>query len=141
MSASEDDCWDRIRQELVLDQLSPKARARVREAFDQARRAFDFTTHSEDAFTEDHRIFLDRRISDIKTYNPYATDLSLADYVRNIFIDEYRTSLSNFVDCQQGDFIVYNDTVAYQLDFEIKMPFSIVVDRGGDYLKIAPAAS
>jgi len=60
--------------------------------------------------------------------------------IKNLFIEEYRARISNFVNCEQGNIVVYNDSVAYKLDFEIKMPFSIVIDRGGDLLKIAPSA-
>ena len=60
--------------------------------------------------------------------------------IKNLFIEEYLARISNFVNCEQGNIVVYNNCVAYKLDFKIKMPFSIMIDRGGDFLKIAPSA-
>ena len=60
--------------------------------------------------------------------------------IKNILKEKYRARIHNFVNYQQGNIVVHNNNVAYKFDFEIKMPLSVVIDRSGDYLKIASSA-
>lgn len=38
---------------------------------------------------------------------------------------------------KNGDVIVYKDTIAYQFDFEIKIPISVIVNRQGECLNLS----
>ncbi|MCA1785820.1 MAG: hypothetical protein LC657_07560, partial [Desulfobacteraceae bacterium] len=45
-------------------------------------------------------------------------------------------SLQDQVDYKNGDLVVYDNQIAYKLDFEIKMPLSVIFNRQGECLDI-----
>jgi len=57
--------------------------------------------------------------------------------IEKIVKDRHKLSIKDDVSYRQGDIIVHDGKVAYQLDFEVKMALSVVFDRDGNYLSIA----
>ena len=57
--------------------------------------------------------------------------------IKKIFKQKYWARIQNYVNYQQGDIVVHKNRVAYKFDFEVKVPISVVIDRTGDYLKMA----
>jgi len=57
--------------------------------------------------------------------------------IKKIVKDHHKLSIEDDVAYRQGDIIVHDGKVAYQLDFEVKMRLSVVFDRDGNYLSLA----
>ncbi|MBW2367010.1 MAG: hypothetical protein JRH15_03895 [Deltaproteobacteria bacterium] len=57
--------------------------------------------------------------------------------IKKIVKDHHKLSIEDDVAYRQGDIIVQDGKVAYQLDFEVKMRLSVVFDRDGNYLSLA----
>jgi hypothetical protein len=49
--------------------------------------------------------------------------------------------LETQVDYKKGDLVVHDNQIAYKLDFEIRMPLSVVFNREGECLEIASFAA
>ena len=62
------------------------------------------------------------------------------DSIEKVVKERHKLSIQDDVEYQQGDIVVYNNQVAYKLDFEVKMTLSVVFDRNGNYLSIATSA-
>ena len=62
------------------------------------------------------------------------------DSIEKVVKERHKLSIQDDVEYQQGDIVVYNDQVAYKLDFEVKMTLSVMFDRNGNYLSIATSA-
>jgi len=57
--------------------------------------------------------------------------------IENIFLKEHNLKIEEDIDYKRGDIIVSNNQVAYKLEFEVKVNFSILLNRHGDYVSIA----
>ena len=58
------------------------------------------------------------------------------DAIGKLFFKNHRLTLEDEVDFKNGDIIIHKDSIAYQLDFELKMPLSIVLNRQGEFLEL-----
>ncbi len=56
--------------------------------------------------------------------------------IEEIFKDKHRLRIQDDVEYKQGDIVVHNNDVAFQLDFDVKVMLSILFDRTGNYLNI-----
>ncbi|MBT8350989.1 MAG: hypothetical protein KJO26_07125 [Deltaproteobacteria bacterium] len=56
------------------------------------------------------------------------------EVMEDIFMNQHQLEIGEDVEYRSGDLIVHDNQVAYQLEFEVKVKLSILVDRGGNYL-------
>ena len=56
--------------------------------------------------------------------------------IKSIFKEKYCISLHDDGEYRQGDIVVHNNNVAYDLKFDVKATVSILFDRSGNYLAI-----
>lgn len=54
--------------------------------------------------------------------------------IEKIFKNQHNLSIRDDVEYKAGDMVVYNNRVAYRIDFEVKVPLSVIFDRSGDFL-------
>lgn len=54
--------------------------------------------------------------------------------IEKIFNEKHHLQIQDDVEYRQGDIVVHNDTVAYKLDFDVKLTLSILLDRSGNYV-------
>ncbi len=52
-------------------------------------------------------------------------------------MEKHNFTIQEKIECENGDLVVYNDTIAYKFDFEIKIPLSVMVNRQGECLEIS----
>ena len=52
-------------------------------------------------------------------------------------MEKHNFILQEEIECDNGDLVVCNDTIAYKFDFEIKVPISVMVNRDGECLEIS----
>ena len=57
--------------------------------------------------------------------------------IEDIFLKQHNLKIEEDIDYKRGDIVVSNNQVAYKLDFEVKVNFSILLDRNGDYVSTA----
>ena len=56
--------------------------------------------------------------------------------VENIIEEKHQIKIKEEVRDGQGDIVVHDDKLAYRVNFEVTIPFSVLFDRSGDYLDI-----
>ena len=56
--------------------------------------------------------------------------------IKSIFKEKYCIRIQDDREYRQGDIVVYNDNVAYNLKFDVRATISIMFDRSGNYLAI-----
>lgn len=56
--------------------------------------------------------------------------------IDRVFRKEHKLQIDENVEYKKGDIVVYNDRVAYQLDFDVKVILSVFLDREGNYISI-----
>jgi len=56
--------------------------------------------------------------------------------VGKVFGDKHNLDIDDDVEYKNGDIIVHNNQIAYQLNFDVKVSLSIVLDREGNYLSL-----
>jgi hypothetical protein len=56
--------------------------------------------------------------------------------IEKLLAEKQLFSLQDQVDYKNGDLVVYDNQIAYKLDFEIKMPLSVIFNRQGECLDI-----
>ena len=54
--------------------------------------------------------------------------------IEKVFKERHHLQIQDDVEYRQGDIVVHNDTVAYKLDFDVKLTLSILLDRSGNYV-------
>jgi len=54
--------------------------------------------------------------------------------VEKIFREKHNLLLKDDVEYKFGDLVAYNNKVAYELNFEVAVNFTVLVDRNGDYI-------
>lgn len=59
--------------------------------------------------------------------------------MENIFQKKHNLSFGEDVEYKKGDIVVHNKEIAYQLDFDVKVNLSILIDREGNFLSISTA--
>ena len=74
----------------------------------------------------------------IKTGEKELIDTIIGDLdwnaIESIFKEKHHLRIQDDVEYRQGDIVVHNNQVAYQLDFDVKVTLSILFDRSGKYL-------
>ena len=56
--------------------------------------------------------------------------------VEDLFVVEHRLPLGEDVSYKNGDLVVHEGRIAYLLEFEVKVPLSILLDRQGQCIQI-----
>ena len=56
------------------------------------------------------------------------------EVMEDIFKNQHHLEIGEDVEYRSGDLVVHNNQVAYQLEFDVKVKLSILVDRDGNYL-------
>lgn len=56
--------------------------------------------------------------------------------VEEIFKQQHRMDIGDDIEYKQGDIVVYNDQVAYRLEFDVKVNFTVLLDREGSCLLV-----
>ena len=59
--------------------------------------------------------------------------------IKSIFKDKYCIRIQDDRNNRQGDIVVHNNSVAYNLEFDVKATISVLFDRSGNYLAITTA--
>ena len=57
--------------------------------------------------------------------------------IEKIVRERHLLSIQDDVEFRQGDLVVYDNTVAYKLDFDAKVTLTILFDRDGNYLSFS----
>lgn len=63
------------------------------------------------------------------------------DAVEGIFQEQHRLPLGEDVSFRSGDLVVHENHIAYLLEFEVKVPLCMLVDREGNCVGIRAAGS
>ena len=61
------------------------------------------------------------------------------DKIEEIFRKEHKLSIDDDVEYKRGDIVIHNDQIAYQLEFQVNVGLSIILDRHGHYLSVSTA--
>ena len=57
--------------------------------------------------------------------------------IENIFREQHNLGIDEDVEYKQGDIVVHGNQIAYQLQFEVKVTVSVLLDRDGNYLSVS----
>jgi len=60
--------------------------------------------------------------------------------LEEIFGKEHKLGIEEDVEYKKGDIVVHDNQVAYELEFEVKVRLSVLVDRDGNYLSVTSTA-
>ncbi len=61
--------------------------------------------------------------------------------VETLFMEQHRLPLGEDVSYKRGDLVVHEDRIAYLLEFDVKVPLSMILDREGNCVAIRSAPS
>jgi hypothetical protein len=79
----------------------------------------------------------------IKTGEQELIDAITADLdwgaIEDIFRKDHNLGIEEDVEYKRGDMIVHDNRIAYQLDFEVKVTISLLLDREGNYISVKTA--
>jgi len=56
--------------------------------------------------------------------------------IEDLFGREHKLKIEDNVEYKKGDIVVYNDQIAYQLEFDVNIVLSVLLDREGNYLAV-----
>lgn len=59
--------------------------------------------------------------------------------VEALFVEQHRLPLGEDVSYKRGDLVVHENRIAYLLEFEVKVPLSMILDREGNCITIRAA--
>jgi len=59
--------------------------------------------------------------------------------IEGIFQEEHGLGFDEEVEYKKGDMVVHEGNIVYQLDFEVKVTISVLLDRNGNYISVAPS--
>jgi len=54
--------------------------------------------------------------------------------MEEIFRKEHKLEIGDDIEYKRGDIVVYEDQIAYRLEFEVKVTLSLMLDRAGNYI-------
>ena len=57
--------------------------------------------------------------------------------IENIFREQHNLGIDEDVEYKQGDIVVHGNQIAYQLQFEVRVTVSVLLDREGNYLSVS----
>ena len=60
--------------------------------------------------------------------------------IEGIFREQNRLEIGEDVEYRHGDIVVYDNQIAYELEFEVKVAFSILLDRDGNCISVKNSA-
>ena len=61
------------------------------------------------------------------------------DVIEQLLLDKHNFEVQDDIEYKDGNLIVYNNEIAYKFDFEIKVPLSVIFNRGGVCLSMSTA--
>jgi hypothetical protein len=61
--------------------------------------------------------------------------------IEDIFSQEHKLKIEDHVEYKKGDIIVYNDQIAYKLEFDVNIVLSVLLDREGNYLAVTSSGN
>ncbi len=61
--------------------------------------------------------------------------------IEEIFKKQHNLEIQEEVEYKKGDIVSHDSTVAYRLDFEVKVNLSILIDRQGNFLSVKSGAA
>jgi hypothetical protein len=61
--------------------------------------------------------------------------------IEEIFKKQHNLEIQEEVEYKKGDIVSHDSTVAYRLDFEVKVNLSILIDRQGNFLSVKGGAA
>ena len=56
--------------------------------------------------------------------------------IEGIFREQSRLEIGEDVEYRHGDIVVYDNQIAYELEFEVKVTLSILLDRDGNCISV-----
>ncbi len=56
--------------------------------------------------------------------------------IDKIFSKEHNLKIDENVEYRNGDIVVYNDQIAYKLEFDVNVILSVLLDREGNYISV-----
>jgi len=56
--------------------------------------------------------------------------------IEETFRKEHKLGIEEDVEYKRGDIIIFNNRVAYKLEFDVKVTLSVLLDREGNYLSV-----
>lgn len=59
------------------------------------------------------------------------------DVIEQMLLDKHNFEVQDDIQYKDGNLIVYNNEIAYKFDFEIKVPLSVIFNRGGECLSMS----
>jgi hypothetical protein len=59
------------------------------------------------------------------------------DAIGKMLLEKHSFTLQDEIDYKDGDLVVHNDAIAYKFDFEIKVPLTVIFNRGGECVEIS----
>lgn len=57
--------------------------------------------------------------------------------IEKMLLEKHSFTLQEEINYKDGNLVVYNNTIAYKFDFEIKVPLSVIFNREGECLEIS----
>ena len=61
--------------------------------------------------------------------------------IERIFKNKHNLEIQDDVEYKQGDIVVHDNEIAYKLDFDVKVTFSILFDRDGNTKELSTSES
>ena len=58
------------------------------------------------------------------------------DVIEQMLLDKHNFQVQDDIEYKDGNLIVYNNEIAYKFDFQIKVPLSVIFNRGGECLSM-----
>lgn len=81
----------------------------------------------------------------IKTSEQELIDAITADLdwgaIEEVIRKKHNLEIEEDVEYKKGDIVVYNDQVAYKLEFNVNVILSVLLDREGNYISIASSGN
>lgn len=59
------------------------------------------------------------------------------DVIEQMLLDKHNFEVQDDIEYKDGNLIVYNNEIAYKFDFQIKVPLSVIFNRGGECLSMS----
>lgn len=59
------------------------------------------------------------------------------DVIEQMLLDKHNFAVQDDIEYKDGNLIVYNNEIAYKFDFQVKVPLSVIFNRGGECLSMS----
>ena len=59
------------------------------------------------------------------------------DVIEQMLLDKHNLAVQDDIEYKDGNLIVYNNEIAYKFEFQIKVPLSVIFNRGGECLSMS----